>query len=198
MAAHYLDHLAAESVAKARQRFYGAQSPSPGSQGQDLLGDDELGFIARRDSFYLATLSESGWPYMQHRGGPAGFLRPISAQQLAFADLRGNKQLLSTGNVLSNPRVSLFLMDYVRRERLKILGLARVFGLEERPELLETATPLEWRARVERFFVVDVQSFDWNCPKFITPRYSLPEVEEATAPLRARIAELERQLALSR
>ena len=137
----------------------------------------------------MATVSETGWPYVQHRGGRPGFLRVVDAHTLAFADYKGNRQLLSTGNVATNDRVSLFLMDYPRRERLKILGHARVADITS--QLVEQLVELDFRSSVERLFFIDVVSFDWNCPKFITPRYSAVEVEAIHSPLRRRIAELE-------
>jgi len=151
-------------------------------------------FIQSRDSFYVATVSETGWPYMQHRGGPPGFLHVLSPTQLAFADFKGNRQLLSTGNLAINDRVCLFLMDYPRRTRLKILGRAKVVAAREQPELVARFAGPETQGIVERIFLIEVISYDWNCPKYITPRYTVAEVEEAVAPLRARIAELEAQL----
>jgi len=161
-----------------------------------LLTDDEQAFIAARDSFYLGTISKSGWPYIQHRGGPPGFLNMLDPKTLAFADFGGNRQMLSTGNLATNDRVTLFLMDYPRRERLKILGHARVLDAREHTELAKRVQPPGFnQAKPERIFVVDVLSYDWNCPKFITPRYTSEEVEAVIEPLRRRIAELEAQLA---
>jgi len=139
-------------------------------------------------------VSETGWPYVQHRGGPPGFLRVINPTALAFADYKGNRQLLSTGNLAVNDRVTLFLMDYPNRTRLKILGHARVEDAQGHPELVEQFAEPEVRRIVERIFFVDVVSFDWNCQQHITPRYTAAEVETAVAPLRQRIAELEAQL----
>ena len=195
MALKYLELTAAQ------RRFYGqAQEFSPGAGGErTALGADEIGFIAARDSFHLATVSENGWPYVQHRGGPAGFLRVLDAHALAFADLRGNRQLLSTGNlaVPGHDRVALFPMAYSNRTRLKVMGHARVLDAREEPALAGQVAPdASLRARIERIFVVSVISFDWNCPQHITPRYTREEIETAiAAPLRARIAELESRLA---
>ena len=155
---------------------------------------DEQDFISARDSFYLATVTETGWPYMQHRGGPPGFLRVLDEHTLAFADYAGNRQLLSTGNLAANDKAALFLMDYPNRTRLKILGHARAVDAREHPELVNQLAEPRMRAQVERLFFIDVISFDWNCPKHITPRYTAAEVESAIAPLRQRIAELEAQL----
>jgi len=139
-------------------------------------------------------VGEGGWPYIQHRGGAAGFLRVTGATSLAFADYGGNRQMLTTGNVAGNDRVALFLMDYPRRRRLKIRGRARVADAREHPELVAQFAEPAVRRVVERVYFIEVISFDWNCPKFITPRYTAEDVQEATAPLRERIAELEAEL----
>ena len=161
---------------------------------RDPLTDEERSFIEARDSFYMATITENGWPYVQHRGGRPGFLRVVNPTQLAFADYKGNRQMLTTGNLAANDRVALFLMDYPRRERLKILGHARVADARQHPELVAQLAESEARGLVERLFFIDVLSFDWNCPKYITARYTAAEVEAAVAPLKQRIAELEAQL----
>jgi len=183
-----------DSVRKAQAHYYGKSQRVEGAPERDALTEDETAFIQSRDSFYMATVSETGWPYVQHRGGKPGFLRVINPTSLAFADYKGNRQLLSTGNLAATDRVTLFLMDYPQRTRLKILGRARVVDAHEHPELVEQLAEPEERRLVERFYLIDVVSFDWNCPKYITPRYTAAEVAEAVAPLRARIAELEAQL----
>ena len=194
MAEKFLELLVTPAVAKAQERYFGHSQQMPGGARRDELTDDEAQFISSRDSFYMATVSESGWPYMQHRGGKPGFLHVVNPTMLAFADYRGNRQLLSTGNVSVNDRVCLFLMDYPRRTRLKILGHARVEDARQHPELVAKFAMPDVQRIVERVFLIDVVSFDWNCSKYITPRYTAVEVEEAVAPLRARIAELEAQL----
>src|SRR5215470_15817227 len=151
-------------------------------------------FIRMRDSFYMATVTENGWPHIQHRGGRVGFLRVLNPHTLAFADYRGNRQMLSTGNLTANSRVALFLMDYAQRTRLKILGYGRVEDAREHPELVEQLAESQLHRIVERLFFIDVVAFDWNCPKYITPRYTAEEIEELIAPLKARIAELEAKL----
>jgi hypothetical protein len=186
------------AVLAAQQHYYGRAAVAGPASDRDLLTDDERAFIAERDSFYLGTISTSGWPYIQHRGGPKGFLRPLDAHTLAFADFGGNRQLLSTGNLATNDRVALFLMDYPRRERLKILGHARVLDAKEHPELIPQVLPAGFKtSQVERIYVIDVLSYDWNCSQFITPRYTAEEVELAVTPLRQRIAELEKQLEIN-
>jgi predicted pyridoxine 5'-phosphate oxidase superfamily flavin-nucleotide-binding protein len=194
MATKYLDLTFTDSVCRAQKQYYGSTSAITGAPDRNPLGQAEAEFIATRDSFYLGSISESGWPYIQHRGGPQGFLRVIDETTLAFADYKGNRQLLTTGNISVNDRVALFLMDYKNRERLKILGRARVEDARVHSELVAQIADSKMRSSVERLVFIDVVSFDWNCPKYITPRYSIGEVEELAEPLRKRIAELEAQL----
>jgi predicted pyridoxine 5'-phosphate oxidase superfamily flavin-nucleotide-binding protein len=183
-----------ESVRKAQAHYYGKSQRIEGAPEYDALTEDETNFIHARDSFYMATVSETGWPYVQHRGGKPGFLRVTSPTALAFADYRGNRQLISTGNLAVTDRVTLFLMDYPQRTRLKILGHARVEDAREHPELVAQLAEPEVRSVVERLFFVEVVSFDWNCQQYITPRYTAAEVDIAVAPLKQRIAELEARL----
>ncbi|CAE6798303.1 pyridoxamine 5'-phosphate oxidase family protein [Nitrospira defluvii] len=194
MATKYLDLTFTDSVCRAQQQYYGRAGVITGAHERDPLSQAEAEFIAARDSFYLGSISESGWPYIQHRGGAQGFLRVIDDTTLAFADYKGNRQLLTTGNVSVNDRVALFLMDYKNRARLKILGHARVEDARFHPELVAQIADSNMRSSVERLVFIDIVSFDWNCPKYITPRYSIGEVEELAEPLRKRIAELEAQL----
>jgi predicted pyridoxine 5'-phosphate oxidase superfamily flavin-nucleotide-binding protein len=183
------------AVQAAQERSFGKHQEVATAPERDAFTADEAAFIASRDSFYLATTNSDDWPYIQHRGGPAGFLKVLGPHQLGFADFKGNRQLLSTGNVDSNDRVALFLMDYPRRERLKILGHARVLDAREDSALADELSPApELRDRVERLFLIDVVGFDWNCPQYITPRYTAAEVAELVAPLKARLAELEAQV----
>jgi predicted pyridoxine 5'-phosphate oxidase superfamily flavin-nucleotide-binding protein len=194
MAMKYLETMMTKSVRHAQQQYYGRAANMTDAPARDPLGEVEAEFIAARDSFYLGTVSETGWPYVQHRGGPKGFLHLLNPSTLMFADYQGNRQLLSTGNLVVNNRVSLFLMDYPNQTRLKILGHARVEDAKLYPDLAAQLANPSMRARVERIMFIDVVSFDWNCPKYITPRYSLEEVEELTGSLKARIAELEAEL----
>ncbi|THJ25042.1 MAG: pyridoxamine 5'-phosphate oxidase family protein [Nitrospira sp. CG24E] len=194
MATKYLDMMFTDAVCRAQTQYYGRAGKIVGAPERDPLGDAEVEFIRARDSFYLGSISESGWPYIQHRGGPTGFFQVINETTLVFADYKGNRQLLSTGNVSVNDRVALFLMDYKNRERLKILGHARVEDARLHSELVAQVSDANMRSSVERLVFIDVVSFDWNCPKYITPRYSATEVEGLAGPLRVRIAELEAQL----
>ncbi len=163
--------------------------------GPDRLGHPERDFIAARDGFYLATVSETGWPYVQHRGGPVGFLKVLDEHTLAYADFRGNKQYISTGNLDGNDRVALILMDYAHRTRLKMLGRARLVGSADDPALIAGLQSPDYPAKVERGVLIRVEAFDWNCPQHITPRFTEAEVLAATAPLRAEIARLRAKLA---
>ena len=195
MALKFLESAFTPAVRAAQAQYYGAQRKLPTAPDRDELAAEETDFIATRDSFYMATVTEDGWPYMQHRGGPRGFLKVLGPNQLGFADFNGNRQLLSTGNVSANDRVTLFLMDYPRQERLKLRGHARVLDARENPKLADQLTPApELRKSVERLFLIDVVAFDWNCPKYITPRFTAEEIKEAVAPLKQRIAELEARL----
>lgn len=195
MAGRYLQTYFTPDVLAAQAHYYGRAQAIPPQPERDALTADENGFILRRDSFYMATVTSDGWPYLQHRGGPAGFLKVLDPQTLGFADFKGNRQLVSTGNLAASDRVSLFFMDYPNRERLKILGQARVIDGRQDRDLADELTPVPaLRGKVERLFLISVISFDWNCPQYITPRYTEEEVREAVAPLKQRIAELEAKL----
>ena len=163
---------------------------APGMRAADALGPDEIAFIAARDGFYQATVSSTGWPYVQFRGGPAGFLKVLDPETLGYADLRGNRQHLSAGNIVHDARVSLFLMDYAERRRLKIWGEAEFLRPEEDPALSDVLDPAGARARVQRLVRIRVRAFDWNCPAHIPQRFTLAEIEAATGALQARLTTL--------
>lgn len=163
------------------------------------LGPREREYLANADSFYMATVSETGWPYVQHRGGPRGFLRAVSPARIAFADFRGNRQFVSVGNATRDDRVALIIMDYPNRRRLKLLGRLRFLALDEADRELAAAVNLPgYRARVERVAVIDVEAFDWNCPQHITQRFALADIEAVAQPLHDRIAQLEAEVAALR
>ncbi len=166
--------------------------------GHDALGDAEADFVAERDSFYLASVSETGWPYVQHRGGKPGFLKVLDPKHIAFADFRGNLQYISVGAWRHDDRVALILMDYPNRTRLKILGRARVVEKAADPDLLARLEDPAYRAVVERAVVIEVEAFDWNCPQHITPRWTEAEWQPKLDALTRRIQELERENAALR
>lgn len=184
--AHRFAEIAFTDTVRQVQQRLGSRAGYAAMDGGDdhnhALTDREATFIATRDSFYMATVSETGWPYVQHRGGPAGFLKVLDARTLGFADFRGNRQYVSVGNLLGDDRVSLILVDYPQRRRLKLLGRVRLVGDDE-PETLAALEPDDYRAPVERGFVIHVEAFDWNCPQHITPRYTEAEVRERLASL---------------
>jgi ferredoxin-NADP reductase/predicted pyridoxine 5'-phosphate oxidase superfamily flavin-nucleotide-binding protein len=157
---------------------------------RDALTAEEAEFIHARDGFYQATVNESGWPYVQFRGGPAGFLKVLDSKTIGYADFRGNVQYISAGNLLGNDRVSIILMDYASQRRLKILGRVRLVSESEDPALMARLELPNYRAQVERAVVVTVEAYDWNCPQHITPRFTETEIEEAVAPLHAELARL--------
>lgn len=188
------------TAVQARQEHYGSLHDmarhAADNPGFDRLTSSEAAFIASRDSFYQATVSETGWPYVQHRGGPAGFLKVLDAKRLAYADFRGNRQYISAGNLAANDRVALFLVDYQHRRRLKILGRMTLTDVADADENLVAALrPYPYRAAMERIAVITVEAFDWNCPQHLTPRYTEAQVHSVVAPLHARIAELQQALA---
>jgi uncharacterized protein len=164
----------------------------------DLLTAKEIDYIALRDSFYMASVTADGWPYMQHRGGPAGFLRHIEGNRIGFADYRGNKQYISTANLMRDDRVSLFLMDYPNRERLKLLGHARSIEREDDPELVASLMPEGYRAVPERAFLIDVIGWEWNCSQHIAPRFTEAEISSAIKPMAAELNQLRAEIAALR
>jgi len=157
----------------------------------DRLGLDESAFIAERDSFYMATLGATGWPYVQHRGGPKGFLKVVDDRTIAFADFRGNKQFVSTGNLVTDNRVALIIVDYPRQTRLKILGRAEIFEGEPAEEWIERVREAVYKAVIERVYVIRIEAFDWNCPQHITPRFTEEQIREVLEPFERRLEELE-------
>lgn len=194
MTQHYRDLMFGPEV-RAAQASQGSTGYPPGAPatGPDRLGENEAAFIAARDSFYLATTGTDGWPYLQHRGGPAGFVHVLDPGRLAFVDFRGNRQYISLGNLATNDKTSLFFMDYANRARLKLLGRIRAEPLAYAPDLVG-ALDAKLRARAERVLVIEVEAFDWNCPQYIEPRFTTADIAPAIAQLQARIAELEAHL----
>ncbi|WP_431210333.1 pyridoxamine 5'-phosphate oxidase family protein [Puia sp. P3] len=160
----------------------------------DGLTEAEMGFISSRDSFYLGSIGENGYPYIQHRGGPKGFLVVLDSHTLGMVDFSGNKQYISVGNVLTNPRVSLFLMDYPLRARLKMYARMEIVEIADDPELYRRLTPGDYKYKGERILLFSVEAYSWNCPQHITPRYSVGEIEAAFAERNAYVNRLEEEV----
>ena len=152
------------------------------------LGEAEIEFIGAQRSLYLATVSETGWPYLQHRGGPRGFVKVLDARTIAFADFAGNRQLISVGNAAGNDRVALILTDYAQRARLKLLGRLAVADLKPGDRLYETLVTPGYKARPQRALTIRVEGFDWNCPQHIPLRFDAEDVQRALAELEAALA----------
>lgn len=198
MTAHFFDLAFTPSVQAAQEangsrRAY-ARHHVPNAE-PDRLSDDETAFIAERDSFYMATVSETGWPYLQHRGGPRGFIKVLDDRTLGLADFRGNRQYVSLGNLTNDDRAALFFMDYPRQARLKVLARVRAVDLASEPELAAALVDGDYKAKVERGLLISVEAFDWNCPQHITPRFTAEEVRPVIAKQQARITELEAEVA---
>jgi predicted pyridoxine 5'-phosphate oxidase superfamily flavin-nucleotide-binding protein len=195
MSYSFLDVFATPSVraAQAAQGMAEQWANFAGHREFTRFTPDEEAFIAARDSFYMATVAENGWPYIQHRGGPPGFVRVIDDRTLAFPDFRGNRQYISVGNVGASDRVAMILVDYPNRARLKILGHAEIVDLAGEPELAAKLDLHGYKAKVERAFRIRLEAFDWNCPQHITPRFTEAEVASALEPIRQKLADLEKE-----
>ena len=195
MAYGFLDIAATASVKEAQRENGSADywACFHGERAFDRFTENEAAFIAARDSFYMATVAENGWPYMQHRGGAPGFLRVLDDRTLGFADFRGNRQYISVGNLSVDDRAALFLMDYANRARLKILGHVEVKDLKDDPDLAAKLAVPGYKAKVERAMLIHLQNFDWNCPQHITPRFTQAELEPALAPIRKRLIDLQQE-----
>ncbi|MGH6613087.1 pyridoxamine 5'-phosphate oxidase family protein [Sphingomonas sp.] len=196
----FLDIAVTPSV-RAAQAAMGVEEMWTGFKGHrafDRFTENEAAFIADRDSFYMATVSETGWPYVQHRGGPRGFVKLVDDRTLAIPDYRGNRQYISVGNLAASDRAALILMDYTRRARLKIYAHIEAVALDADPALTALVTIPDYKAKMERILLLRLEAFDWNCPQHITPRFTEPEVAEAVRPLRDRLAQLESENAALR
>lgn len=195
--AHNFGNLVFTPLVKALQEKHGSRrqyARMAASDGErDRLGSDESAFIAERDSFYMATVGASGWPYVQHRGGPKGFLKVIDHHTIAFGDFRGNKQFITTGNLASDDRVALIMVDYPAQTRLKILGRVQIFEGEAANSWLDRLRDPGSKDIIDRAYVIQVEAFDWNCPQHITPRFTEDQIREALAPFERRMEELEQE-----
>ena len=187
--------LAFTPVVKQLQERYGSRQQyermEKSGPANDRLTVFEKDFLAERDSFYWATVGSTGWPYIQHRGGPKGFLKVIDDRTLAFADFRGNKQFISTGNLLTDNRVAMIMIDYPRQARLKVLGHVEIFEGEKAAEWIERVRMPGYKAVIERVFVIHIEAFDWNCPQHITPRYTAEEIQGAVRAVEERLRSVE-------
>ncbi|MGV1947694.1 MULTISPECIES: pyridoxamine 5'-phosphate oxidase family protein [unclassified Agrobacterium] len=191
----FMDIAITPSVRRAQAEM-GADhfwSDFKGHREFDRFTAQETAFIAQRDSFYMASVSETGWPYVQHRGGPAGFLKVLDDRTLAFVDYRGNHQYITTGNLTENDRTCLFLIDYPARTRLKIYARAEKLALDADPVLTEAITDGAYGAKAERIFRLKLEAFDWNCPQHIVPRYTQAEFLAASRHLLDKVAQLEQE-----
>lgn len=162
----------------------------------DGLTESEMAFIENRDSFYLASIGSNDFPYVQHRGGPKGFLKVLDSKRLGFIDFTGNKQYVSVGNMKTHNHVSLIMVDYPTRTRLKAFAKAEVIELKDNTELYQSLDLKEYKFRPERMMVFHIEAYDWNCPQHITPRYTVDEINEAFAPQKEYIATLEEEIRL--
>ncbi|KIQ25504.1 MULTISPECIES: pyridoxamine 5'-phosphate oxidase family protein [Flavobacterium] len=160
----------------------------------DGLTDNEINFIGDRDSFYMASFGENEYPYIQHRGGPAGFIKVIDNKTIGIVDFVGNRQYISTGNISKNENVALILLSYPQRARLKIYAHAKIVDLKENEELYNLLKPADYKFKPERMMIFEIQAYDWNCPQHITPRYTTEEIEEALLPQREYIKNLENKI----
>jgi predicted pyridoxine 5'-phosphate oxidase superfamily flavin-nucleotide-binding protein len=180
---------------KALQERYGSRKQYASLERQSdtpaRLGPEEREYLAERDTFYIASIGATGWPYVQHRGGPKGFLKVIDDRTIAFADFRGNKQYISTGNLMTNDRVAIILVDYPRQLRLKILGHVEIFEGERAKEWLAKVRDPEYKATTERVYVIRVEAFDWNCQQHIVPRFSEEEIRDVLEPVERQMRELQ-------
>jgi uncharacterized protein len=196
MAKNYVEIAFTQSV-KKQQEQYGSvkqyERMAAIARGTEL-SFAEVDFIQEQDSFYLATVGENGYPYVQFRGGPKGFLKVLDLQTLAYADFRGNLQYISTGNLNHNDKASLILMDYVKRQRLKIYARVEIKEAADVPNLIAQLEDKNYKARVERAMILHLDAFDWNCPQHITQRFTLDEIENKLKPYTEKISQLEAEL----
>lgn len=191
MAKAYMKRMRTEAVRSLQERMGSAKAydkfMAPEFRRDDRIGPQEAQFIALRDGFYMATVNSDGWPYVQFRGGPRGFLKVLDETTLAFADFRGNRQYISTGNLATDDRVSLILVDYPNQARIKILGRARIV---EDDDLIRKLHDASYKARPERAIVISLEAFDWNCKQHIPQRLTIEELQPILSPFQAELAEL--------
>jgi uncharacterized protein len=188
----FTDDVRAAQLTHGSQSFYDRKLVrAEAVPGPDALTDNEKQYLKERDGFFLATVSATGWPYVQFRGGPPGFIRVIDDHTIGWADFRGNLQYISTGNLTGDNRVAIIALDFAQKRRLKIYGRARIVAVDDDPALIADLAEPDYDAVVERAVVVDVEAFDWNCHQHITPRFTAAEMEPQLAPLRQQLLELQ-------
>lgn len=199
MSRHY-GTIAFTDAVRATQEHYGSDAfyssrviRAGAAPGPDPITEDVRTFLSQRDGFYIASVSETGWPYVQFRGGPSGFVRVLDDHAVGWADFKGNLQYISTGNLTATDRVALFVMDYAHRRRLKMFGHASIITVEEDAAFVESLVVPGYDAVVQRAIVVRIEAFDWNCQQHITPRFSAAELEPHLAALRDEVAALRRE-----
>lgn len=196
MAKNYAE-LAFTSAVKLMQKKMGSRANYARMEKYsyfDGLTINEIQFIAQRDSFYLASIGENNFPYIQHRGGSKGFLKVLNPNQIGFIDFIGNKQYITIGNMTTNNNIALIMVDYPSRTRLKIFAKARIVELNENPELYNLLDLSEYKFRPERMIVMDIEAYDWNCPQHITPRYTIEEINDVFLSQREYVQKLEEEL----
>ncbi len=189
--------LAFTDAVKAMQEKLGSRS-SYARMEQDTyvdgLTENEIDFIEQRDSFYMSSIGENGFPYIQHRGGPKGFVKVLDAKRIGFIDFKGNMQYISVGNIATNNKVALIIVDYPSRARLKILAKAEVVELKGEPSLYDLLDLSDYKFKPERMMVLHIEAYDWNCPQHIIPRYTVEDIEAAFAGQRNQIATLQAEV----
>lgn len=198
MAKNYLEIAFTESV-KKQQEKYGSRRQYERMEAMNRgteLSFFEADFIAERDGFYLATAGENGQPYVQFRGGAPGFLKVLDSQTLGYADFKGNLQYISVGNLTKNNRAALILMNYPKRQRLKIFARIEVLDASNAPELIAKLENPDYKAKIERAMILHVEAFDWNCPQHITSRFTIEEIKTLNLPLYEHIEKLEAEIKL--
>ncbi|WP_294563241.1 pyridoxamine 5'-phosphate oxidase family protein [uncultured Arthrobacter sp.] len=204
MSKHYANIAFTPAVRQVQEHhgtagyFPPKDTAAPADSPADPLGLREQTYLEGRDGMYLASVGETGWPYVQFRGGPPGFLKVLDKHTIGWADFQGNLQYVSTGNIRAMGRVSIIAVDYASQTRLKLFGRARIVTPEDGPDVLKALTVEGYQGVVERAVIVEVEAFDWNCPQHITPRYTLAELEEVIDPVRQRIGRLEAENAALR
>jgi len=189
--------LAFTDTVKVLQEKYGSRASYARMEREkyvDGLTENEITFIAQRDSFYMASIGENNFPYIQHRGGPKGFIKVLDEKRIGFIDFRGNMQYISVGNIAGNNNVALIMVDYPSRTRLKILAKAEVVELKDNPTLYNQLDLSEYKFKPERMMVFHIEAYDWNCPQHITPRYTIEDIQEAFEAQRDYIAKLEAEV----